>query len=88
MLAGIPHGWAATAPTRGVYPNPVIDVLTVHGATEVRSTAIVITDMTGKRVMEGTLLNGQVQVSNLTSGVFVLSVVMKGQVVQHQFTKL
>ena len=47
----------------------LIDVLTVNGASNLRNSRMVIMDATGKRVMEGSLRNGQVDVSGLTSGV-------------------
>ena len=70
-----------------VFPNPVIDVLTISSATELRNSAVVITDVTGKRVVQDVLRNGQVNVSGLSSGVYMLSIFADGQVMQHRFSK-
>lgn len=64
----------AEAPALGVFPNPVMDVLTVAGGELLSSAPFEVLDVTGKRVLQGTLERGQVDVSHLKSGVYVLSV--------------
>lgn len=76
----------ATAHGLGVYPNPVLDVLTVSGS-QLNNNLVAITDVTGKRVMHEVLRNGQLNVSGLTSGVYVLTVLADGQLVQQRFSK-
>ncbi|MEO8590768.1 MAG: FG-GAP-like repeat-containing protein [Flavobacteriales bacterium] len=71
----------------GLFPNPVLDVLTVNGASDLRNNRVTVIDVTGKRVMEGALRNGQFDVSGLTPGVYVLSVLVDGTMVQHRFSK-
>jgi len=50
-----------------VYPNPATDVLRVEGATEVS-----IFNITGQLVKTANVLNGTVDVADLTSGVYVV----------------
>ena len=70
-----------------VFPNPAVDVLTLSGASNLRNNRVMVLDVTGKRVMEGSLRNGQLDVSSLNSGAYVLSVIVDGNVVQQRFTK-
>lgn len=58
----------------GVFPNPVMNVLTVIGGDAGRNDPFEILDVTGKRVLQGTLDRGHVDVSSLNTGVYVLSV--------------
>lgn len=54
-----------------LYPNPVKDVLTLSNT---RSEGYKIYDMSGKLVIEGTLQNGTVHVSQLQQGNYVIQV--------------
>ncbi len=65
---------AADVQTISVYPNPAKNVLTVIGGDVLRSDPFEILDVTGKRVLEGTLDHGHVDVSSLNTGVYVLSI--------------
>ena len=85
QFTGISEEAAATG--LHVYPNPTVDVLAVSGASQLRNNHIAVLDVTGKRVMEGSLRNGQLDVSDLTSGAYVLSVMVDGNVMQQRFTK-
>lgn len=75
----------AAAHGLGVYPNPVLDVLTVSGAGQ--NGYVSIADATGKRVMQGALQNAQVNVGGLSSGVYLLTVYQDGMLLQQRFTK-
>ncbi|MEO8590769.1 MAG: T9SS type A sorting domain-containing protein [Flavobacteriales bacterium] len=89
VVEGLSTGIVAPAstPNTSLFPNPVIDVLNVSGAAELHNNRVVVLDVTGKRVMEGTLRNGQLDVSGLTSGVYMISVTANGTTVQPRFTK-
>ena len=71
----------------GVFPNPVDDVLHVSGDPTTANARAVVTDAAGKRVLEGTLRNGRVDVSTLTSGAYVLTINAGGQDVHMRFNK-
>ena len=70
-----------------IFPNPVTDELTIVGLADLRNSLVTITDVTGKRVMEGQLMNDKLNVSALTRGVYVLSVLTQGRSVQQRFVK-
>ncbi len=73
--------------TIGVFPNPVKDLLTVIGGDVRRNDAFEIMDVTGKRVLQGTLDHSQVNVSSLTTGIYILSVQSRTKRVQQRFVK-
>ncbi|MGE8553306.1 MAG: reprolysin-like metallopeptidase [Chryseobacterium jejuense] len=54
-----------------LYPNPVKDILTLSNT---RSERFKIYDMSGKLVIEGSLQNGTVNVSNLIKGNYVIQI--------------
>ena len=54
-----------------IYPNPVKDVLTITNY-ELGITDVKIYDMLGREVLESRLLDGKVDVSQLSSGTYVL----------------
>lgn len=54
-----------------LYPNPVKDILTLSNT---RSERFKIYDMSGKLVIEGSLQNGTVNVSNLIKGSYIIQI--------------
>ena len=70
-----------------VFPNPVLDVLTVTGQESEGNGRFQIMDVAGKLVLEGVLSSGKVDVSSLSDGVYVLSVKGDGQRGQQRFVK-
>ena len=71
----------------GVYPNPATDVITLKGNKPFLNNRFRVSDVTGKHVLEGSLLNNQLDVAGLTSGVYVLSVTVDGGSIQQRFSK-
>lgn len=72
LNTGITEGEAGR--TFGVFPNPAQHVMTVIGGDLLPNEPFEVLDVTGKRVLEGTLQRGRVDVSQLNTGVYVLSV--------------
>ncbi|MBK9599385.1 MAG: T9SS type A sorting domain-containing protein [Flavobacteriales bacterium] len=71
----------------GLFPNPVKDVLTVIGGDVALNDPFEVLDVTGKRVLQGTLTRGHVDVSSLNTGVYVLSVRSGTAMSRQQFVK-
>ncbi len=78
------HG---ASPSLVVFPDPVGDVLNVRGASNLFKSPVQVTDVAGKRVLQGSLRNGQLDVSSLSSGLYILSVISEGRMIQQRFTK-
>jgi ASPIC and UnbV/FG-GAP-like repeat/Secretion system C-terminal sorting domain len=70
-----------------LFPVPVENVLYVSSNKSVRDQTIHIVDITGKRVLDGSLLQGHVDVSSLNSGVYVMQAVIDGEPMQQKFVK-
>lgn len=75
------------APELTVFPNPALDVLNISADRELRNAAVALFDATGKRVINTTLMNGRLDVANLSSGVYLLQVTTTTGVLQQRFTK-
>ena len=70
----------------GVYPNPVDNTLKFNGADEDASYRIV--DMMGKLIMKGDFVNGNtVDVSSMSSGVYMIGIVDSEETEYHKFFK-
>ncbi|MBK9060813.1 MAG: VCBS repeat-containing protein [Flavobacteriales bacterium] len=78
---------AAAEHAFGLFPNPVKDVLTVIGGDVALNDPFEVLDVTGKRVLQGTLTRGHVDVSSLNTGVYVLSVRSGTAMSRQQFVK-
>lgn len=78
---------AAEDHTIGIFPNPVQDLLTVVGADVQENEAYEIFDVTGKRVLQGTLDRTHVNVSSLNTGIYIISVQRGANSVQQRFVK-
>lgn len=58
-----------------VYPNPTNDFIYVQGVENTTKSQVVITDMLGKKVFSSSQLNvDKIDVSNLNSGIYILSI--------------
>lgn len=57
-----------------VYPNPVVDILNVKTAKNSQNMNYKITNVAGQTLQAGKLNNGQINVSVLPKGVYVLTV--------------
>jgi hypothetical protein len=68
----------------GIYPNPTTDVLNIKTQDIVVSTMIF--DITGK-VTNAPFSNGQINVSTLSKGIYILKVVTDKAVYQQKFIK-
>ena len=67
------------------FPNPALDLITVRGAA--LNSMVEVFDVTGKRVLEGRLATGVVDVGSLVPGVYQLVVREGVAVKQMRFTK-
>ncbi|WP_310560336.1 T9SS type A sorting domain-containing protein [Flavobacterium sp.] len=71
-----------------VYPNPVSDVLKIANADSLDSASFSIVDILGKTIVKPkTLNNDAIDVSNLSSGFYILSVSSEGEAKQFKFQK-
>lgn len=71
-----------------VYPNPVTDVLKIANADNLANVSFSIVDILGKTVVQSkTLNNDAIDVSNLSSGVYILSVSSEEGSKQFKFQK-
>ncbi|MFP3591629.1 DUF5074 domain-containing protein [Chryseobacterium sp. SIMBA_038] len=68
----------------GIYPNPTTDVLNIK--TQDKITNAVIFDLSGKMI-NAQINNGQINVSSLTKGMYILKVVTDKAVYQQKFIK-
>jgi hypothetical protein len=71
-----------------VYPNPATDVLYLASSQQINRQNALIFDLTGKVVLQTALINDQLNVSNLKSGVYFLRVVLEsGEILNQKFIK-
>ena len=70
-----------------LYPNPATDVIRISGDLAVANRNVRIFDATGKAVLSTVVQNGRVDVTALTSGVYLLRLEVDGTVHQQSFTK-
>lgn len=71
-----------------VYPNPVSDILKIANADNLANASFSIVDILGKTVIQSKALsNNAIDVSNLSSGVYVLSVSSEDGAKQFKFQK-
>ena len=76
---------SAQTQTLQVYPNPASDVLNI---TKVNSNAIYsIYNTTGQIVSKGKITDNKVQVSNLTKGIYIISIDNNGETTKVKFIK-
>ena len=71
-----------------IYPNPVSDILKIANANNLTNASFSIVDVLGKTVVQYKALNNDaIDVSNLNSGVYILSVNSEGEAKQFKFQK-
>ena len=70
-----------------VRPNPVHDALSFSADRDLSNARVTVMDIAGKRVPTKLLQHGQLDVSALKSGVYLLQVETDGVVMQQRFTK-
>lgn len=76
----------AALPGLELYPNPVMDELTIRGVgTGVRSAQVF--DLAGKQVMQGPVRNGRMNLAGLPAGAYVLQMNIDGVLLQERFAK-
>lgn len=68
-----------------IYPNPVSNILTIQCKESLDK--VLITDFTGRNVLEQTQNTTQINVSNLPAGMYLLQAWYKGQVFHSKFLK-
>lgn len=71
-----------------IYPNPATDILKIDNADNLANASFSIVDILGKTVIQSKALNNNaIDVSNLSSGVYVLSVSSENGAKQFKFQK-
>jgi len=70
-----------------IFPNPVNDILTIQNSSNIPFEKIVIADLAGKRIMEETSFQPQIDVSNLKPGMYFLQIAYKGNYSTIKFIK-
>jgi len=72
-----------------VYPNPATDIINVTMENLNQSFDISLTDMTGKEIWSktGNTTNQEIDISNLTDGIYLLNVYQSGQTTTRKITK-
>ena len=70
-----------------IYPNPVDDVLVIKTATSLTQKIATVFDITGKKVYNQQLLNNELNVSSLQSGVYFLRIESNGKSTRRKFIK-
>jgi len=75
------------APGLMIFPNPAADVLNISADRELGTAPVAVFDATGKRVITSTLLNGRLDVSGLSTGVYLLEVNSGDGLLHRRFTK-
>ena len=70
-----------------IYPNPVKDILYIQNTNNQNIDKIVITDLTGKNVLEQKGNNKQMNIQQLQQGMYLLKVFSGGKSSQSKFMK-
>ncbi len=60
--------------TISIYPNPTRDIMNIHNPSNINIDKIVVTDMTGKKVMERKNAANDLNLSSLQNGIYVVSI--------------
>jgi len=75
------------SPAFTVFPNPADNVLNISADQDLGGSIVTVMDVTGKRVLTTTVRQGQVDISTLKSGMYLLQVQGDGGLLQRKFTK-
>ncbi|HMC96010.1 MAG TPA: ASPIC/UnbV domain-containing protein, partial [Flavobacteriales bacterium] len=70
-----------------LFPNPALDVLNITSDQDLSNRIVSILDVTGKCVLRTTLRHGQVDITALNSGLYMLQVPGDDGMLQRKFTK-
>lgn len=70
-----------------LFPIPATDLLQVRSENDLTNASVTVLDVAGREVMKGVLRNGQLDISGLTNGVYVLRLPIEGRITQHKFVK-
>ncbi len=68
-----------------IYPNPVLDIIHIQSEEEIESIEII--DISGRKVSVELNSNSEIQVTNLSSGVYILRAVFKRGIFSQKFIK-
>lgn len=78
---------AANAVTVSVFPNPTQDYLSIQTSVNKEIDKVVVTDLSGKTVLQQNKVGNQINVQNLAKGVYLLQVVSGDQKWDSKFIK-
>jgi hypothetical protein len=70
-----------------VFPNPTTNLLNLQIPGELAIDAIIVSDLTGKKVLEQTPIQHQINTQNLVSGIYFLKVIVGDQTYKTKFIK-
>ncbi len=70
-----------------IYPVPVEDVLYLTNTHGMGNRTVQVMDVAGKPILEASVNAGQIDVSDLKSGVYVLRIVINGETLNRKFVK-
>ncbi|MEO8589527.1 MAG: T9SS type A sorting domain-containing protein, partial [Flavobacteriales bacterium] len=70
-----------------VFPNPAEDLLNITTDADLSNSVVSVFDVAGQRVLTTTLRNGQLDISALNSGLYLLQVQGQNGTQQRKFTK-
>ncbi len=73
--------------TISIYPNPTANQINIQTSNGILLDKIIITDLTGKKVVEQTQNTNQVSVEKLATGIYILIGYSEGNKFQEKFTK-
>lgn len=68
-----------------IYPNPVNDILNVADTNNFSNYEIF--NLLGSKIISGTITNGQIMVSDLTSGIYIIKIKDGNKIVTNKFIK-
>ena len=70
-----------------IYPNPVIDVINIDTPVDLTDRIATVFDITGKRILNKKLADNTLDVSNLSSGTYILRLESLGKSISRKFIK-
>jgi hypothetical protein len=70
-----------------VYPNPVLNELKFQSELDLSGALIKVYDFSGREVLQAKNVNNRLNVSRLTSGVYLITVNKNGQMITGRFIK-
>jgi len=70
-----------------LYPNPTEDILNLNAAYKLDNAIVTVFTIEGKRVMNSKLSSDTLDVSNLSSGTYILRIIQNGNIKTQKFVK-